>query len=286
FNDAALLELTNIADERIVRQLLDAQGDALTLGADGQDDCLDLVAFLERTYCFFARLVPGDVGQVNQTIDVAFQTDEDTKVSDGLDVAGDAIALLVGLGEAIPWVLEALLDTQGDTTAFFVDVQDHHVYHVAQLYHFGWVNALVGPVHLGDVYQAFRTLLQLGEAAVVGQVGDSGLDDRVLRVTGLDGYPWIFAQLFQAEGYAVALAVVLEDLDLNLVAHIDDFARVLDALPGHVGDVQQAVYAAQINECTVVGEVLDHTLDGHAFLQLRQQFVTLFAADSFQNGTA
>src|SRR5690606_26909152 len=123
----------------------------LALGIDGQDNCLDLVAFLERTYRFFAWLIPGNVGQVNQTIDVAFETDEDTEVSDGLDVAGDAIAFLVSLGEAIPWVLVALFDTQGDTTSFFVDIQDHHMHYVAQLYHFGWVNVLVGPVHLGDV---------------------------------------------------------------------------------------------------------------------------------------
>jgi hypothetical protein len=39
---------------------------------------------------------------------------------------------------------------------------------------------------------------------------------------------------------------------------------MLDALPGHVGDVQQAVDAAQIHEGAVVGEVLDHALDLHA----------------------
>jgi hypothetical protein len=36
---------------------------------------------------------------------------------------------------------------------------------------------------------------------------------------------------------------------------------MLDALPGHVGDVQQAVDAAEVDERTVVGEVLDDTLD-------------------------
>lgn len=61
---------------------------------------------------------------------------------------------------------------------------------------------------------------------------------------------------------------------------------MLDALPGHVGDVQQAVYAAQVHECAVVGEVLDDTLDLLAFLQRFQQSFTLGAVLGFQDAAA
>ena len=60
---------------------------------------------------------------------------------------------------------------------------------------------------------------------------------------------------------ARALAVELEDADVDLVADLDDFRRMLDALPRHVGDVQQAVDATEIHERAVVGEVLDGALD-------------------------
>ena len=43
---------------------------------------------------------------------------------------------------------------------------------------------------------------------------------------------------------------------------------MLDALPRHVGDVQQAIDAAQVNERTVVGEILDRALHHGAFLQV------------------
>src|SRR5690606_32605410 len=66
---------------------------------------------------------------------------------------------------------------------------------------------------------------------------------------------------------------------------IDDFARMLDPLPRHVSDVQQTVNAAQVNECTVVGQVLDDTLGFHTFLQGRQQRFALGAVFRFQNGT-
>jgi hypothetical protein len=41
-----------------------------------------------------------------------------------------------------------------------------------------------------------------------------------------------------------------------------------DAAIRHVGDVQQAVQAAQIDEGAVFGQVLDHAGDDGAFLQL------------------
>src|SRR6185503_175702 len=50
---------------------------------------------------------------------------------------------------------------------------------------------------------------------------------------------------------------------------------MLDALPRHVRDVQQAVDAAEVDERTVVGEVLDRALDDCAFLQVLHERVAL-----------
>ena len=64
------------------------------------------------------------------------------------------------------------------------------------------------------------------------------------------------------------------------------FARVTDAAPGHVGDVQQAVDAAQVHERTVFGDVLDHALDDRTFFQGFHQLGALFAHGGFDHGTA
>ncbi len=133
------------------------------------------------------------------------------------------------------------------------------------------------------MYQTFNAFFQLGEAAVVGQVGDASGNAGTFRVTGLDGNPRIFAQLLQTQRYAVALAIELQNLDVDLVANVDDFRRMLDALPGHVGDVQQTIDATQVNERTVVGEVLDDTFDLLAFLQVFQQGFALGAVLGFQH---
>jgi hypothetical protein len=44
-------------------------------------------------------------------------------------------------------------------------------------------------------------------------------------------------------------------------------------LPAHIGDVQQAIDAAQVDERAEFGDVLDHALADLAFLQLTQQLL-------------
>ena len=125
--------------------------------------------------------------------------------------------------------------------------------------------------------QAFDALLDLHEAAVVGDVRDLAEQARVRRVTPRDVLPRIRAELLDAERDALALAVELEDAHVDLVADLDDLRRMLDALPRHVRDVQQAVDAAEVDERAVVGQVLDRTLDDVAFLQVVEQLRALGA---------
>src|SRR5690606_10137062 len=285
-DDGALVVLGDIGGEGIVSQLLHAQGDALPLGVDGQDNGFQLVALLEVAHHFLAVLVPGQVGEVDEAVDAALEANENAEVGDGLDVAGDLVTLAVLGGELVPGVGVALLDTQGDAAALLVDVEDHHIHFVAQLDDLGGVDVLVGPIHLGDVHQALDTVFQFREAAVVGEVGDPGTDLGALGVAGLDVGPGIFAHLLEAEGNAVALAIKLEHLDLDFVADIDDLAGVLDALPGHVGDVQQAIDATQVDERTVVGEVLDDTLEHCALFEIGEQRLALGGVDRLRGGAA
>src|SRR5690606_33280229 len=283
FNDGAFVILGYVLREGIGFQLLDTQGNALALRVDSQHNGFQLVAFLVLAYSFFASFVPGDVGQVNQTIDAAFQTDEDTEVSDGLDFAGDLVAFGAGTGKRIPWVFLTLLQAQRDTTTLFVDIQNHNFDFITQLNNFGRVDVLVGPVHFRHVDQTFNALFQLSEAAVVGQVGNLGFNACTFWIALGDLNPWIFAQLLEAQRYTVTLTVELEYFYFNFVANIHDFARMLDTLPRHISDVQQTVYTAQIHECTVVSEVFNDTFNSLTFLQSGQQFITLSGVGLFQN---
>ena len=53
---------------------------------------------------------------------------------------------------------------------------------------------------------------------------------------------------------------------------------MIHAAPGNVGDMQQAVDAAEINERTVIGDVLDHAVDNLTFFEVLDQLLTLLGA--------
>ena len=107
--------------------------------------------------------------------------------------------------------------------------------------------------------------------------------DRILR---LDALPRIVQQLLHAERDAVGLVVDLDDLDLHLLADVEHLGRVIDAPPGDVGDMQQAVDAAEVDERAVVGDVLDHAVDDLTLFEILHQLLALLGAGLFQNGAA
>ena len=87
-------------------------------------------------------------------------------------MAGNLVTLLVALSKFFPRIGFALLHTQGDTTTFFVDFENHHFNVITQLDNLLRINVLVGPIHFGDVHQAFNTGFDFNEGTVVGDVGD------------------------------------------------------------------------------------------------------------------
>ena len=131
--------------------------------------------------------------------------------------------------------------------------------------------------------QALDAGLQLHERAIVGDVRHGALETRADGILGLDAGPRIGLQLLHAEADALRLGIDAHDLHLDRVADVDDLARMIDAPPGHVGDVQQAVDAAQIDERAVVGDVLDEAVDDLAFGQLGDDLGALLGARGFQD---
>ena len=148
------------------------------------------------------------------------------------------------------------------------------------------VHVLLGPRHLRDVDQAFDARLQLDERAVVGDVGDAAGEAGTQRIFRLDALPRIVQQLLHAERDAVGLVVDLDDLDLHGLADRQHLGRVIDAPPGDIGDMQQAVDAAEVNERTVIGDVLDDAVDHLALFEVLHQLLALLGAGLFQNRAA
>ena len=97
--------------------------------------------------------------------------------------------------------------------------------------------------------------------------------------------PRVFLRLLEAERDALGLGVVLEDLDGDLVADLEELGRVVDAAPAHVGDVEQAVDAAEVDERAVLGDVLDDALDDLALLEGLEGLRSSCSSRSFSRST-
>ncbi len=76
-----------------------------------------------------------------------------------------------------------------------------------------------------------------------------------------------------------------DDLHLDRLADGEDFRRMVHATPCHVGDVQQTVDAAEVDERTVIGDVLDDAFNDLTLFEVLDDFRTLFRTALFKNGT-
>ena len=181
----------------------------------------------------------------------------------------------------------ACLRPRRDAALGGVDVQHHHLDFLRGGDDLAGMDVLLGPGHFRDVDQALDAGFQLHEGAVVGDVGDAAGEacapTGYLASTPSHGSD---CSCFMPRRDALGVGVDLDDLHLDGVAHRQDLAGVRDALPAHVGDVQQAVDAAQVHERAVVGDVLDHAFADFAFLQLADQLGALFGAGFLQDGAA
>ena len=74
--------------------------------------------------------------------------------------------------------------------------------------------------------------------------------------------------------------LILMILHLHRLADVEHLGRVVDAPPRDVGDVQQAVDAAEVDERAVVGDVLDHAVDDLALFEVLHQLLALLGAAS------
>ena len=86
------------------------------------------------------------------------------------------------------------------------------------------------------------------------------------------------ALLLEPQGDLLAILVDVQDHDLDLVVDLEHVAGVIDPAPAHVGDVQQAVDAAQVHERAEVGDVLDRALADLADLDLLEKLLLLLLA--------
>ena len=87
------------------------------------------------------------------------------------------------------------------------------------------------------------------------------------RIALHDIGPRIGSPLLVTERHPLGLRIELQDHHFNLVADIEVLRRMVHPPPGDIGDVQEPIDAAQIDEDAVVGDVFHHSAGDRSFLQ-------------------
>ena len=191
---------------------------------------------------------------------------------------------LLGL---VPRVGFELAQAEGDLLLLAVDAEDDGLDLLVRLEHVGRFGDALGPGQFGDMDQPFDAGFEFDERAVGNQVDDPAFDFGADGVLLFDGVPRVGQLLLEAQADALFLAVDVEHDHVDVLADLEDFGGVADAAPAHVGDVQQAVNAVEIDEGAEVGDVLDGALADVARGHFGEQLLAALGAfllDQFAAG--
>src|SRR5204863_8285154 len=94
----------------------------------------------------------------------------------------------------------------------------------------------------------------------------------------------VLVELLHAERDALGLGVDADDLHLHGLTYRKHVGWMIDAFPGDVGNMKKAVDASEIDECTVIGDVLDDTVDHLAFGEILNELRALLGSGLLHDG--
>ena len=92
-----------------------------------------------------------------------------------------------------------------------------------------------------------------GECAESGDTHNLGLNNIAYLVSLLENCPGIVLVFSVAERNLFVFGIKGLDEYFNFLTDGENLGRILDSLPGHFGNVNHTVNAADIHECAVVG---------------------------------
>ena len=263
-----------------IAELLDAERDALVRPVHFEHGGFDVVALLHD----FARMIdlagPGHVGDVDHAVNAFFQFDERAVAGEVANLAFDLRADGVFRRGAVPRIGFELADAEGDFLLLAVDAEHDGFDFLVLLEHVAGLGDALGPGKFGDVDEAFDAGFELHKRAVRHEADDLAFDLRADGEFRFDVVPRIGQLLLEAEADAFLFLVHVEHDDVDFLADLEDFRRMADAAPAHVGDVEQAVNAVEVNERAEIGDVLDRALADVARASFRRAACARFSLRS------
>ncbi len=252
---------------RIRLRLLEAERNALLLRVHVEDDRLDLLALLEALRGMVDLARPAHVADVDHAVDALLELDERAVRREVADLALDLRADREAVLHRVPRIRLRLADAERDLLVLDVHGQNDDLHLIADAEHVGRARDALRPAELGDVHETLDAGSDFDERAVRGEIDDLAAHTRADRELVENRVPRILRRLLQTEAHALAVAVDIEHHDVELLPDLQKFARMLDAAPAHVRDVEKSVEAIQVDERAEIGDVLDVALADLALLE-------------------
>src|SRR5712692_424800 len=219
-------------------------------------------------------LGPMQVGDVGEAVDPLLDLHKHAEVGHTLDFPMNTAAHRMVETHQFPGIGPHLLETQRDTPVSVIDVEDHNLNLSADRQELRGMHDPLGPRHLGHVQQPRDPVLQLDERTVVGQTHDRAAHAAAHTVAFDDRLPGVRDELLHAQGHPFAFRVIFQHDDFDLLTGSHYFRGVSDTAPGHIGNVQQPVDPAQVNERAIIGNALHRPFQDDPFLQQLESFLT------------
>src|SRR6266481_5757863 len=249
---------------------------------NGQNDGLDLVALLQHLGRMLHAGGPAQVADMYQAVDSVFDFNESAKFGQIADSALDRRPHWIFVMQRIPGVGRKLSHAQRYPAFGRVYAQDDAIHLVANVDQLRRMFHPLRPGHFAHVDQTFNALLEFYKCAVIGDADDASVDVRAHGIAVLSIQPRIGRELFESQRNALLVFVILQNLYLNLVADVNQIARVGQASPRHVSDMQKPINSAHIHKRSILGQVLDDPGEDAAFFQVCEGFAALFILLFFQ----
>ena len=243
---------------------LHAELDLALFRVDSQDLRLDDLPRAQHIRGVVQAALGCDLADVDQALDAVRQLHKSAEVHQLGDGAFDLRADGKVVRDFGPGVGERLLQAERDAVFLRLDAEDDGVHAVALLEHVAGVAQLLAVGHLRDVDEALDAGFNLDKRPKIGQPGDRAGD--ALPGDEAHGLPGLGLKLLEAKGDFFGLRVDFEDFELEFLANGEHVFRLGDADVGDVADVQQAVDAAQVDECAVGHDAADRARDRIALL--------------------
>ena len=125
--------------------------------------------------------------------------------------------------------------------------------------------------------QTFYTRSDLNESTVVSHNHYFTLHAVTHLQVCAQSIPRVRSQLFQTKSDTFLLVIEVKNNNVQLLIQLNDFIRMIYATPRKISNMDQSVYATQVNEYSVRGDIFNSTFKYLSFFQFRDDiFLLLF----------